>query len=133
MLRSVRALIREDHCIKMITEGKYSIWFRTPIGDGAGVIEFGPNGELSGGDTTFSYIGSWEQNGDRFKAAISAKRIVPGPPGVFGRDELDIVVAGHSDGGVSASCTGFAKQAPGLRLEVTLIRVRDDRRPPVAD
>ncbi len=40
-------------------------------------------------------------------------------------DEVDIVVAGHSDG-VTASCTGFAKQSPGLKLEATLIRMRDD-------
>ena len=107
----------------MITEGKYSVWFRTPVGDGAGVVEFGPNGELSGGDSTFSYVGTWEQDSERFKAAISAKRTVPGPPGVFGLDEIDIFVTGRSDGGMSASCTGFAKQSPGLRLEVTLIRM----------
>ena len=113
----------------MITEGKYSIWFRTPIGVGAGIVEFGPNGELSGGDTTFSYIGNWEQDGERFKAALSASRVGPGPPGVFGMDEIDIIVTGHSDGEGSTSCTGFAKQSPGLRLEVTLIRIRDVRRP----
>ena len=108
----------------MITEGKYSIQFRTPIGDGAGMVEFGPNGELSGGDATFSYIGNWQQDGERFKAAILAKRMTPGPPGVFGMDELDIIVTGRSDGGESTSCTGFAKQSPGLRLEVTLTRAR---------
>ena len=113
----------------MISEGRYSVWFRTPVGEGAGVVEFGSNGALSGGDTTFSYIGNWTQNGDRFKATISAKRIAPGPPGVFGMDEIDITVAGHSDGGASASCTGFAKQSPGLKLEVTLIRIRDEQGP----
>jgi hypothetical protein len=60
---------------------------------------------------------------------LSAKRMVPGPPGVFGMDEIDIIVTGHSDGAGSASCTGFAKQSPGLRLEVMLIRMRDERRP----
>jgi len=45
----------------MITEGKYSIWFSTPIGNGPGMVEFGPNGALSGGDTTFSYIGNWSR------------------------------------------------------------------------
>lgn len=92
------------------------------------MVEFGPNGKLSGGDTTFSYIGNWEQDGERFKAAISAKRTAPGPPGVFGMDEIDIIVAGQSDDGVSATCAGFAKQSPGLRLEVTLIRIRDERK-----
>jgi hypothetical protein len=106
----------------MITPGKYSVWFKTPVGEGAGVAEFAPDGKLSSGDTTFAYDGSWTQEGDRFKATLSAKRIAPGPPGVFGMDEIDIVVAGRSDGGTTVSCTGFAKQSPGLKLEVVLIR-----------
>ena len=110
----------------MIVPGKYTVWFKTPVGEGAGVVDFGPNGDLAGGDTTFSYTGRWEQDRQRFKAAISAKRVEPGPPGVFGLDEIDIILAGYSDGEVSASCTGFAKQAPGLKLEVTLHRMRDD-------
>ena len=110
----------------MITEGKYSIWFRTPIGVGSGIVEFGPNGELSGGDTTFCYTGNWTQDDERFKATVSATRIAPGPPGVFGMDQIDITITGHSDGGVSTLCTGFARQSPGLKLEVTIIRLCED-------
>jgi hypothetical protein len=120
---------RSTHCsesVPLITQGRYSVWFKTPIGEGAGVVEFGPDGKLSGGDTTFSYIGTWTQERERLKATISARRFAPGPPGVFGMDAIDITVAGHSDGGASVSCTGFAKQAPGLKLEVTLIRICDD-------
>ena len=115
----------EDGVILLITEGKYSVWFKTPVGEGAGEVDFGPNGKLSGGDATFSYSGHWKQDGERFKATLHAKRFGPGPPGVFGVDEVDIIVAGYSDGGTSASCTGFAKQAPGLKLGVTLIRMGD--------
>jgi hypothetical protein len=110
----------------LITQGKYSAWFKTPVGEGAGVVEFGPDGKLSGGDTTFSYAGSWTQEGERFRATLTAKRATPGPPGVFGMDEIDIVVTGHAHDGASVSCTGFAKQAPGLKLEVELIRMDDD-------
>ena len=96
----------------MITEGKYSVWFRTPVGEGAGVVEFSSNGTLSGGDTTFSYIGNWVQDGERFKATISARRMAPGPPGVFGMDVVDIVISGQSTtGSTSVACTGFAKQS----------------------
>ncbi len=109
----------------MLNDGKYSAWFKTPIGEGAGVVELGPDGKLSGGDTSFSYIGKWEQDGERFKAVLSAKRFAPGPPGVFGMDEIDITVAGHFDGDMTALCTGFATQSPGLKLEVMLIRVND--------
>lgn len=50
----------------MITTGKYTVWFRTPVGEGTGVVDFGSNGELCGGDTTFSYAGHWEQDRERF-------------------------------------------------------------------
>jgi hypothetical protein len=110
----------------LISQGKYSAWFKTPVGEGAGVVEFGPKGELFGGDSRFSYAGTWTQEGERFRAALSARRIAPGPPGVFGMDEIDIVLVGQSDDGASASCTGFARQSPGLKLEVALIRLGED-------
>ena len=108
----------------MVSQGTYTVWFNTPIGEGSGIVELAPDGRLSGGDTTFSYDGSWTQEGARFKAAMSAKRVAPGPPGVFGMDEIDIVVAGQVDGSAGFSCTGFAKQTPGLKLEVVFIPVR---------
>lgn len=64
----------------MINPGKYSVWFKTPVGEGAGVVEFGPDGKLGGGDTTFSYTGSWTQEGSRFKAAILPGESRPGHP-----------------------------------------------------
>lgn len=109
----------------MLTEGRYTGWFKTPVGEGAGEVVLGPNGKLSGGDTTFAYCGTWEQNQQRFRATLCAKRTFPGPPGVFGLDAVDIVVSGSSDGGMPFSCTGFAKQSPGLKLEVTFDLVRD--------
>ncbi len=30
------------------------------------MVDFGSNGELCGGDTTFSYTGHWEQDRERF-------------------------------------------------------------------
>ncbi|WP_426409394.1 hypothetical protein [Bradyrhizobium ganzhouense] len=110
----------------MITPGKYSVWFKTPVGEGAGVVEFAPDGTLDGGDSTFAYAGSWTMAGGHFKASLSARRVTPGPPGVFGLDEIDIVVSGRSTDGSSTFCTGFAKQAPGLRLEVELVRILSD-------
>lgn len=112
-----------DTVAPVITPGKYSVWFKTPVGEGAGVVEFGPDGKLGGGDDTFAYAGTWTQRGEHFKASLSARRVVPGPPGVFGLDEIDVVVSGRSVDDTSTSCTGFARQAPGLRLEVELVRI----------
>ena len=85
-------------------------------------MEFDPDGKLHGGDSTFAYDGNWSQDGERFRAALSAKRVVHGPPGVFGMDVIDIVISGQSNGSTSVACTGFAKQSPGLKLEVMLDR-----------
>jgi hypothetical protein len=41
-------------------------------------------------------------------------------------DQIDITITGQSDGGLSTSCTGFARQSQGLKLEVTLVRVCED-------
>ena len=110
----------------MITEGKYTSWFKTPVGEGMGVIELGPNGQLSGGDATFAYSGTCGVTGERVRAVLNAKRVVDGPPGVFGLDEIDIVATGYSTDGITALCTGFAKQSPGIKLEVTLVRMDEE-------
>ena len=34
----------------MITPGKYSVWFKTPVGEGSGVVTLHENGDLRGGD-----------------------------------------------------------------------------------
>src|SRR4051812_20859297 len=78
----------------MITPGRYSSWFKTRIRQGSGIVEIGPDGKLGGGDDTFVYNGRWSHDEERFRATLPAKRVVPGPPGVFGRDEVDIVVSG---------------------------------------
>lgn len=107
-----------------ITPGKYSAWFKTPVGEGAGVVELLPDGTLTGGDTTFSYSGTWAaQPGHGIKAVYSAKRIADGPPGVFGLDEIEIVATGKINDDGSLTCIGFAKQAPGLKLEIELVRL----------
>lgn len=110
----------------MVTPGKYAVWFRTAVGEGSGVVEFGHDGSLTGGDDTFAYAGTWTQVDAHFKASLSARRVTPGPPGVFGLDAVDIIVSGRSADGTSLFCTGFAKQSPGITLDVELVRLLDD-------
>jgi hypothetical protein len=107
----------------MISPGRYSAWFKTPVGEGAGMVELLPDGRLIGGDTTFSYSGTWVQIGDRIKAAYVAKRIAEGPPGVFGIDEIEIIATGKVNDDGSLTCSGFAKQSPGLALQIELVRL----------
>jgi len=109
----------------MLRDGRYSVWMRTPLAEGMGVVVLAPDGKLSGGDTIMSYTGHWRTDGEQFEATLFATRHSPGP-GAFGEvDVLDITLTGRSNGGVTASCKGTAKQAPGLTLEATLVRMGD--------
>ena len=57
----------------MLQNSKYSVWFRTPKGEGHGVISL-MDGNLSGGDNISSYTGTYVQDGDAFTATIAVER-----------------------------------------------------------
>jgi len=110
----------------VLKDGKYSVWFRTPLVEGTGVVVLAPDGKLSGGDTIMSYTGHWRTDGEQFEATLFATRHSPGPGAFGGIDDLEITLTGRSNGGVTASCRETAKQAPGLTLDSTLVRMRDE-------
>jgi hypothetical protein len=107
----------------MLRNGSYSAWFRTPKGEGTGVVVL-DDGIMIGGDTVIAYTGSYVEEGDKFTASITTERHTQGQPSVFGIDEIDLTLTGKSTP-TTASCTGTAKQAPGLTFEATLIRMAD--------
>ena len=108
----------------MLRNGSYAVWFRTPLRAGTGIIVFN-NGKISGGDTVLGYSGTYFQNGDKFTASVATRRHTPGQPSVFDIDNVDLSVSGTSTP-TMASCTGIAKQAPGLTFEATLISIADE-------
>ena len=105
----------------MLRNGSYSAWFRTSLREGTGIVELN-DGKVTGGDTVFAYSGSYFQNGDKFSASVTTQRHTPGQPSVFGIgiDNVNLTLTGKSTP-TMASCTGTAKQAPGLTFEATLI------------
>jgi hypothetical protein len=118
----------------MLRNGSYSAWFRTRQdegtgamqGEGTGVIALN-DGKVTGGDTVLAYTGSYVVEGDKFTASIATERHTPGQPSVFGIDDVNLTLTGKSTP-TTASCTGTAKQAPGLTFEATLIRIADQPR-----
>jgi hypothetical protein len=107
----------------MLQNAKYSVWFRTPEGEGTGVISL-MDGEVSGGDNISSYTGTYVQDDDKFVATIAVERHTQGPPSVFGVDNVDLTISGKSTP-TTASCFGTAKQAPATIFQATLIRIAD--------
>jgi hypothetical protein len=107
----------------MHRDGRYAVWFRTPRGEGTGVVHLA-NGRISGGDSFFTYSGSYKVDDDHFTAALTTTRYAEGPPTLFGLDEVEVELAGTFKGRM-ASCSGAAKQAPDLPFAATLIASED--------
>ena len=108
----------------MIRDGRYAAWFRTSHGAGTAIVHLA-NGKISGGDSFFTYSGSYEVDDDRFTAALTTRRHAAGPPTVFGIDEVEVRLAGKVNG-MTASCSGTAEQAPGVAFEATLFLGQDE-------
>ena len=113
----------------MLKDGKYNAWFRTSRGEGTGIVHLA-NGQISGGDSIFSYSGSYEVDEDRFTAALTTRRHGAGPTTVLGADEVEVKLVGKFNG-TTASCSGTAEQAPGMVFEATLFLSQDP--PPPSD
>ncbi|MBR0737628.1 hypothetical protein JQ581_11890 [Bradyrhizobium liaoningense] len=109
----------------MLREGKYAAWFRTPHGQGTGIVHLA-EGRISGSDSFFTYGGSYQFDDDQhFTAVLTTRRHAEGPSTVFGRDEVEVELSGVSSGAM-ATCSGTSRQAPGVLFEATLIYSQDD-------
>jgi hypothetical protein len=110
----------------MLRNGSYSAWFRTPRGEGTGIVEL-KDGKVTGGDTVLAYSGSYVEDGDAFTASIATCRHTQGQPSVFGIDidNVDLTLTGNSSATTTASCTGTVRQITGLTFEAVLIRISD--------
>ena len=65
--------------MRMLKDGTYAAWFRTPVGEGTGIAHF-KDGAIAGGDSILNYSGSYETDGDCFTAVIRTKRHTWGHP-----------------------------------------------------
>ena len=103
----------------MLRDGKYAAWFRTPRGQGTGVVHLA-QGRIFGSDSFFTYGGSYQVDDQRFTAVLTTRRHAEGPPTVFGPDEVEVNLTGKCSGAM-ATCSGTAREVPEVRFECTLI------------
>ncbi|WBL80277.1 hypothetical protein I3J27_07580 [Bradyrhizobium xenonodulans] len=113
----------------MLRDGKYAAWFRTPRGQGTGLVDLA-QGRISGRDSFFTYGGSYRVDEKYFSAVLTVNRHADGPQSVFGPDEVEVDLAGVCNG-LMATCSGRAKEAPDVKFEATLIYSQEDA--PAAD
>jgi hypothetical protein len=109
----------------MLKDGKYAAWFRTPRGQGTGIVHLA-DGRISGCDSFFTYGGSYQvDDDDHFTATLTTRRHADGMPTVFGPDEVDVSLQGVCHGTMVVG-SGTASQAPDVQFEVTLIYNQED-------
>ncbi|OKO82437.1 hypothetical protein [Bradyrhizobium sp. AS23.2] len=113
----------------MLRDGRYAAWFRTPRGQGTGLVDL-TEGRISGSDSFFTYGGSYRVDEERFSAVLTVNRHADGPPSVFGPDEVEVNLLGVCNGLV-ATCSGTAREVPDVKFEATLIYSQEDA--PAAD
>ena len=111
----------------MLRDGKYAAWFRTPRGQGTGLVEL-VDGRISGRDTFFTYGGSYEVDQQCFTAFLTIKRHAEGNPSVFGPDEVEVDLSGKCSGAM-ATCSGTAREVPDVKFEATLIYSQEEAVP----
>ncbi len=109
----------------MIEDGEYAAWYKTPRGEGTGIIVLA-NGKVTGCDSVLAYSGSYQIDGDHISALIFTKRHSPGQSSLFGIDDIELEVEGKLVGS-SVACSGRARHAPEVPFHVTLIRVQEPR------
>jgi hypothetical protein len=113
----------------MLRDGQYAAWFRTPRGEGTGIIQLA-NGTITGSDSMFAYGGCYVVDDDSFTATLTTRRYADGPTTLFGHDEVEVQLTGRFNG-TTAVCSGTARQAPDMRFEATLF-LQQQEQPPMS-
>jgi len=108
----------------MLADGVYSAWFRTPNGEGTGIVTLS-GGTITGGDSFFDYSGRMNRTAIGSPLPSEPDGVAMDPPAVFGIDEVVLKLEGRCRGEM-AVCAGTAERAPGVGVEVTLIPCRED-------
>lgn len=106
-------------------DGLYKATFKTPIGEGYGVVTLS-GGTLRGGDSMMYYVGTYSENGGQFTASVGVDKHsnVPGMISTFGpgNNRVHIDISGQSTDD-SATAKGSSPQAPGVGFSLVLTRL----------
>jgi hypothetical protein len=101
-------------------EGFWIVQYEGMNGNGGGVAIF-IRGQVFGGDTGYTYTGSYVSNGSSVSAHVAVRNFLPDVPsviGIVGDFELDI--EGNLDGDVIKGTGSLSNsQAVGIALKLT--------------
>lgn len=100
--------------------GIYKASFKTPLGQGTGVVVIA-DGSIKGGDSSMYYIGTLEESANQIAATIRVSKHsdFPGMSSVFGTNDVTVKLQGTSTDN-SATIKGVAVEAPDVQFQAQL-------------
>ena len=101
-------------------EGFWIVQYEGMQGSGGGVVIF-TKGKIFGGDTGYTYTGSYQTQGDALKAHVVVRNFLPAVPSVLGVvGDFDLDIAGKIEGDIIKATGAVPKvQAVGIALKLT--------------
>lgn len=107
-----------------MTDGLWSVQFQGPQGNAGGVVVLN-GGRVLGGDSGFTYVGSYELTSETLRAKITVKNFDPSVPNIFGiGGSFDLLVEAKVQGESMVGMGSFAS-APASRMGVRLLKRSD--------
>jgi len=101
-------------------EGFWIVQYEGMQGNGGGVAMF-IKGQVFGGDTGYTYLGTYTTQGNSVKARVMVRNFIPGIPSVVGiTGDFELSIDGLVEGNVvngTGSLVGV--QRPGIALRLS--------------
>ncbi len=99
-------------------KGLFAVSFRTPLGEGTGVV-IAVDNEVFGGDQAYAYSGTFTQTGNAVSATLRVRRHTPtADQSVFGGiDSFTLRLSGDA---TTLQFTGTSAEVPNVSIGVTL-------------
>ena len=104
-----------------MVEGLWIVQYEGMTGNGGGVAVF-IRGKILGGDTGYTYVGSYQMQGDSLKARVMVRNFLPGVPSVLGvTGDFELNIDGTLDGDVirGRGALPDPQQTVGIALKLT--------------
>jgi len=101
-------------------EGFWIVQYEGMSGDGGGVAVF-IRGKVFGGDSGYTYTGSYQSKGDVMKAQIMVRNFLPNIPNVLGVvGDFELRIEGKLDGDtIRGTGSLLNSDAAGIALKLT--------------
>jgi T3SS negative regulator,GrlR len=103
-----------------MVEGFWIVQYEGMQGNGGGVVMF-MKGKVLGGDTGYTYTGSYQTQGQSLKAQVLVRNFLPNVPNVTGVvGDFELTIDGKLEGDViRASGSVTSAQTAGIALKLT--------------